>query len=256
LERFIKGVSIAIQADPNVASIVVGGLLIVIQSALRFTTYFDKLADMLQKFGDYLEPLVEYAKIQHPSIHNCTVSVYDDLLRFYQEACDLFVGPGGENRTAFQVSSHTFLRSQWEPFESRFGTIEQNFQHHLSVLSHASGAVKFNTLQDFKENAEMYQSYARERQTRSSTLFVVLRASTNLRQVRHMKSSLVGSLQITSKGRTSKTPEKGSQRPVTGLLSDLSLRNGPRLPGQQLCGVEGSVSLIYFAFFILMLTLS
>lgn len=169
LERFVAGASIAIQSDPIIASIVVGGTLFVLQSALRFTTYFTKLVDMLERLSDYLSPLIEYARIQVPWVQNCTAAVYVDLLAFYKDARRIFVGSSGNHRTPLELASLTFVRSQWKPFETNFGTIEQSLKHHLNVLQHAAGAMGLHTVHELKSSSEAYQIYIRKKASCSSS---------------------------------------------------------------------------------------
>jgi hypothetical protein len=162
LERFVAGISIAIQSDPTVSSIIVGGTLIILQSALRFADYFTKLADMLEQLSDYLGPLTEYTKDPSPLVRNCTVAVYIDLLTFYQDARGVFIDRQGNQRTSWRLSSYIFVHSQWEPFETKFGVIEKRFKHHLDLLRHSVSATVLYTVRDLKTSSETYESLARK----------------------------------------------------------------------------------------------
>lgn len=162
LERFVAGISIAIQSDPAVSSIIVGGTLIILQSALRFADYFTKLADMLEQLSDYLGPLTEYTKDPSPLVRNCTVAVYVDLLAFYQDARGVFIDRQGNQRTSWRLSSYVFVHSQWEPFETKFGVIEKRFKHHLDLLRHSVSATVLYTVRDLKTSSETYESLARK----------------------------------------------------------------------------------------------
>ncbi|KAJ5949946.1 hypothetical protein N7454_001530 [Penicillium verhagenii] len=162
LERFVASVSIAIQSDPTMSSIIVGGTLIILQSALRFAEYFTKLADMLEQLSEYLGPLAEYTKDPSSLVRNCTVAVYVDLLTFYQGARGVFIDREGNQRTSWRLSSYVFVRSQWEPFEAKFGVIEKRFKHHLDVLRHSVSATLLYTVRDLKASSETYESLARK----------------------------------------------------------------------------------------------
>jgi ankyrin repeat domain-containing protein 50 len=75
LDRFVAGITIGIQANPDISAIVVGGVRLVITMAVGFTTFFARLSEMLCRFGDFLGPLAEYAK----------ASIKEDL--FVRSAC-------------------------------------------------------------------------------------------------------------------------------------------------------------------------
>jgi hypothetical protein len=162
LERFVAGVSLAIQSDPTMSSIIVGGTIIILRSALRFTDYFTKLADMLEQLSDYLGPLAEYAKDPSTLVRKYTVAIYVDLLTFYQDARGVFIDREGNQRTSWRLSSYGFVRSQWEPFEAKFGAIEKSFKHHLDVLRHSASATVLYTVRDLKVSSEIYESIARK----------------------------------------------------------------------------------------------
>jgi hypothetical protein len=46
------GVAIGIEANPEVSALVVGAVRIVIDLALKFTTFFSRLSDMVCSFED------------------------------------------------------------------------------------------------------------------------------------------------------------------------------------------------------------
>lgn len=52
LERFMGGVAIGAQSNPDISSIVVGAVRVVIDLAVQFVTFFEKLTDMLGRFED------------------------------------------------------------------------------------------------------------------------------------------------------------------------------------------------------------
>jgi len=147
LNRWMVGVSTAIQANPHPAAIVVvGAVQIVISIAVEFASFFDRLTDMLDRFSDYLGPVAEYAKASHDLelIRQTVAGVYGDLLEFCRAAHHVFVDNKGARRE--WTSARTFLRVQWEPFEVTFADIEMRFKHHLDVLQHSAGALHLNTL--------------------------------------------------------------------------------------------------------------
>lgn len=147
LNRFMGGVAIGIQASPEVAPLVVGAVRIVIDLALKFTTFFSRLTEMICAFEDYLEPLAEYAKAADIElVKNSVVNAYANVLDFSWKARRVFVDANGNHRR--WTSLRSFIRQNWETFESEFVSIKEDLEHHLDVLSHGISAQHFN---DFRK---------------------------------------------------------------------------------------------------------
>jgi hypothetical protein len=147
LDRFMGGVSIGIQANPELSAIIVGGIRIVIDLAIDFIQFFGKLTDMLCQFEDYLAPLASFNKAGADSqvIVEALAGAYADMLDFCHKARNVFVGLDGKKKK--WTSWRLFLRQQWEPFEIGFGTIKANMQHHLFVLQLAGQAQQLSNNQ-------------------------------------------------------------------------------------------------------------
>jgi hypothetical protein len=154
LNRFMGGIAIGIQAYPEISSLVVGAVRIVIDLAIDFTAFFSKLTDMLCQFEDYLEPLAEYAKASQDSVlvQETVAKVYGDLLDFCQKAHRTFVDTSGNLRK--WTSWRVFLREQWEPFETGFNPIRTNMQHHLDVLLHSVQALQLSDNREAKQERQ------------------------------------------------------------------------------------------------------
>jgi hypothetical protein len=144
LDRFMGGIAIGIQAHPEISSLVVGAVRIVIDLAINFVDFFSKLADMLCQFEDYLEPLADFAKASQDSVpvQKTVANIYGDLLEFCQKARRVFVDTNGNPRK--WTSWRLFMRQQWEPFETGFGPIKINMQHNLDVLRLAGQALQLH----------------------------------------------------------------------------------------------------------------
>lgn len=131
----VGGVSVFLQSEP-VASMALGGAKLVIGLALRYVEYFDKLSKMLDDLSKLLAPLSRYAEKCHlPNICDALADVYADILKFYSAARKLFVDETGSAKR-FQSFS-LFLRSQWEPFDTKFGEIKSSIQFNCNVLMHS-----------------------------------------------------------------------------------------------------------------------
>src|ERR1700733_5762371 len=148
LDRFMAGIAIGIQANPDISSVVVGAVRIVIGLALSFVTFFARFSEMLSRFSDFLAPLTKYAEAstKEELIQQSLANVYTDLLQFCCRARHVFIDQKGLKRS--WTSWRLFWRLQWVPFEEEFGKIESDMQHHLDVLQHSAQASGLNATLD------------------------------------------------------------------------------------------------------------
>jgi hypothetical protein len=160
LNRFMEGVAIGIQSNPEISSIVVGAVRVFINVAVNFVTFFHKLTDMICQFENYLSPLADYARASHDieSLQEAVATVYGDLLEFCGKAHRVFVDAGGCNRK--WTSLRIFLRQQWEPFESEFGSMKANLEHHLGVLQHSAQASLLNFAREAEKSKFLLSNQA------------------------------------------------------------------------------------------------
>lgn len=158
------GVAIGAQSNPDISCIVVGAVRVVIDLAVQFMTFFEKLTDMLGRFEDWLAPLAEYSKASRDVdlIHETVAKVYGDLLHFCSGARRVFLGSDGNPRP--RTSLRIFLRVQWEPFETSFGSIERELEHHLNVVRHSVQAIQLNDSRRAELQAEMERQRVRQKE--------------------------------------------------------------------------------------------
>jgi hypothetical protein len=141
LNTFMGGVAIGIQASPEISSLVVGAVRIVIDLALKFTTFFSRLADMVCTFEEYLKPLAEYAQAADIELVEKTiVNAYANILIFGWKARRVFVDINGNQQG--WTSLRAFMRQQWETFEAEYVSIKEDLHHHLLGRLSRQGAVK------------------------------------------------------------------------------------------------------------------
>ncbi|KAF2736367.1 hypothetical protein EJ04DRAFT_171467 [Polyplosphaeria fusca] len=159
LDRFMGGVAIGIQANPEVSSLVVGAVRIVIDLALKFTIFFSRLTEMIYKFEDYLKPVAEYAKAADiEAIKEPVVNIYTNVLNFSWKARHVFIDTSGNSRK--WTSLRAFMRQHWETFEAEFVSIEKDMRHHLEVLSHSARARQFNDIRNTKVERQHIENLA------------------------------------------------------------------------------------------------
>lgn len=159
LDRFMGGVAIGIQASPEVSSLVVGAVRIVIDLALKFTTFFGRLTEMVCIFADYLGPLAKYAGgADIELVETTVVNAYENVLDFGWKARRVFVDDNGNQRR--WTSFRTFMRQHWETFEFDFVSIREHMQHHLNVLLHSVQALHFDAFRE-AEQARRHEEESR-----------------------------------------------------------------------------------------------
>ncbi|OJD19086.1 hypothetical protein AJ78_00959 [Emergomyces pasteurianus Ep9510] len=148
-DQFMAGVTIAIQANPDISSIVVGGVRLVLDIAMRFSEYFDRLTDMISRLTDYLQALEIRGRSEDVRIINATAATYGELLKFCQKANSVFLSDAGGRKSTINI----FFNQLWQPFQAVFGEIDSNIQHHLKVVEITANAIQLDWLQN-REKSE------------------------------------------------------------------------------------------------------
>lgn len=139
LDRLLGGVSIAIQANPDISSIAVGGVKLIVDIAMGFTKFFGKLVDMFDRLSDIMASLARYAeRLELLVVRDALINVYGDVLDFYRAATTLFLDRNGRSKA--HATFDIFLHTQWKPFETEFGEIDSRMDHHRRVLLEAAQA--------------------------------------------------------------------------------------------------------------------
>ncbi|KAH7319047.1 hypothetical protein BKA65DRAFT_556477 [Rhexocercosporidium sp. MPI-PUGE-AT-0058] len=147
LDTVMRSVSICIQQSPEISSLVVGGIRLVIDLVAKFVQFYNKLSQMICQMVDYLEIFDQYSNFSHETIvHEALVDIYGDLLAFCVESRRVFVDQQGTVKKFGHF--RTFLRVQWQPFEEKFGEIKSSFAHHLDVLMNSAQALQLGTLNE------------------------------------------------------------------------------------------------------------
>ena len=149
----MRATSIAIQSNPDVSALVVGGARLAIDIAVKYVTFFPKLSGMISHLSRYLEVLqsiVTRLKQDQASAENlifkCAAELYGDWLDFCRAARRIFVDRKGQPHR--WISLRTFIRAQWDPFEATFGGIERDFKEHLELLLHSNVTSQYTEIRD------------------------------------------------------------------------------------------------------------
>ncbi|KAE9993923.1 hypothetical protein EG327_002547 [Venturia inaequalis] len=145
VERFMGGISIAIQAYPDVSCLVL---------AVRWVTFFLRLTEMLSRFQKTSEVLTVYAKHVGLSdvLMEALADVYGELLDFCAAARSVFVKLHGSYRRS--VSCRVFLQSTWADFNTEFGKYGTRLDQHLKLVLQSAQAVQLEMVQEIKEEQD------------------------------------------------------------------------------------------------------
>ncbi|CRG86823.1 Voltage-dependent N-type calcium channel subunit alpha-1B [Talaromyces islandicus] len=144
IETLMAGVTIGMQAHPDVSSIVVGIVRVVINIAVKYFEYYEKLSEMLERLSDQLHILDLFTRnnSNEPLLHSTLVAIYGSILAFCRYARRAFVGQGNMKRSN---SFAMLAKVQWAPFEEQFGRIQSNLKHHTENLDRISAAMTLNS---------------------------------------------------------------------------------------------------------------
>ena len=144
LGQLTREVAIGIQANPDIVSLIVGGIKVVVDIALKYIEFFKRLFEMIGRLTEHLRHLQEFAKISDSGIiQTATANVYGGVLRFCHEAYLVFQDE--QDRLRKIIAWRSLLRVQWQPYESKFGAMDNHIQHHLRILQFSAQAVTLNT---------------------------------------------------------------------------------------------------------------
>lgn len=139
LDRLLGDVVIAIQANPDISSIAVGGVKLIVDIAIGFTKFFSKLMEMLDRLSEMMAPLERYAeRLDLCNIENALVDIYGDILEFCRAASAVLLDKNGKPKEFAMIK--LLFHLQWEPFETTFDEIAVQMERHCQVILQAAQA--------------------------------------------------------------------------------------------------------------------
>lgn len=145
LDQLVRGVSIGIQASPEISSLVIGGAKLIIDMAMNFVGFFQQLTSMINDLSGHLGHLEEFSR--HKDNHLIMESakhVYGGLLEFYHDAYRVFRDKKGQARSHLHLRSG--IQAQWKPFEEGFGRIKSEIEEHLRKLQLSTNVATYSTV--------------------------------------------------------------------------------------------------------------
>lgn len=145
LDQLVRGVSIGIQASPEISSLVIGGAKLIIDMAMNFVGFFQQLTSMINDLSGHLGHLEEFSR--HKDNHLIMESakhVYGGLLEFYHYAYRVFRDKKGQARSHLHLRSG--IQAQWKPFQEGFGRIKSEIEEHLRKLQLSANVTTYSTV--------------------------------------------------------------------------------------------------------------
>ena len=122
--------SAASQADPYPSSLVIGGILGLLQISDNYDNFQLLISKWLSKLSAKASVLIEFDLCIYQydeEIQDALVLVYGDILDFCQKALKLYVDEEGKRRSGFRLLGKSLI----ERFSDSFGQITDNFDAHL-----------------------------------------------------------------------------------------------------------------------------
>ena len=120
------------QANPYPSSIVIGGVLGLLQISDGYEAYQQELADWLAKLAETAEALSEYDLCIYnydPGVQEALVWIYGDILDFCQDALRLYEKRNGARKTGVRILGHSTV----EKFPDRFGHLVARLNRHMDL---------------------------------------------------------------------------------------------------------------------------
>ncbi|KAH6873889.1 hypothetical protein B0T10DRAFT_233779 [Thelonectria olida] len=146
MEEFAKVVEIFLNANEFVCFIWI---------ARAHLDSFDKLLDAYSQIGDAIPGLLAYRATfeRHPTLAAVLEDYYSDILRFHQEALEVF------NRSKWK----NFLHATWKTFDTRLGPILQSLSSRRGLLESEKTSASLYEIQAVRENIEkVYKEQTRQ----------------------------------------------------------------------------------------------
>ncbi|ORY05553.1 hypothetical protein BCR34DRAFT_604476 [Clohesyomyces aquaticus] len=135
LEPYFEAIGWFVQSHAEFAAIAWGAIRLI---ASNFSTFFDKLANTLDRLGFELpvySSLTEFWRQENiqPSsrIREALCKVYKDLFLFFQATARIFLRKDGNSRNTSLIVLDLF----WKPYDARFKDLEESMNLHREVLS-------------------------------------------------------------------------------------------------------------------------
>ncbi|OCL03838.1 hypothetical protein AOQ84DRAFT_137126 [Glonium stellatum] len=138
LKPYFNSISTMIQSNPELTSLVLGGIQFVLQLASNYTTFFDKLTLNFERLAHQLpqhDLIVQLYKGSHRNefterVKASLEDVYVDTFQFLQSIARVFIRKDGKYKHRPLVMASL----AWQPFDTRFDEMLERMELHRNVL--------------------------------------------------------------------------------------------------------------------------
>ncbi|KAF2095342.1 hypothetical protein NA57DRAFT_44624 [Rhizodiscina lignyota] len=139
LRRFARFGDTIVQAHPNPACIAWGSFRILLEIVSGFTSYFEKLFDMLESIDRKFPLFEKFANLHSdsPACGDALKEVYSDVVLFLYDAQRIF------KQRAIKI----LVKTVWKSFEEKFRKRQSNLEGHISQFESAVEFAHQRTLQ-------------------------------------------------------------------------------------------------------------
>jgi hypothetical protein len=154
VELFTPAAAVAIQAYPNPGSLVLGGIVGVLQTTNRLLSYQKLTVQMLAKMGRKARKLLEYEKDVYKDdypVQRALVQVYGDIIVFCQKAFR-FLTENGQVRAKVKGLGLILIRD----YESQLGKEVQDFEDNIEYLEEKACLCDKRRLKELRESQEAH----------------------------------------------------------------------------------------------------
>ncbi|KAF8465086.1 hypothetical protein BDZ91DRAFT_783428 [Kalaharituber pfeilii] len=133
-DNYLNTLGIIIQHSPEFSSLIVGGLRFFINIGKRYTDFFDKLEEAMEKWMHYLDYLSKFAELysHYDEVKQGLCVAYGDLIEFFKCLYGIFVGEKGALNS--KTSGTLVARQLIQPLETNIAAIMMNLNEHIVFI--------------------------------------------------------------------------------------------------------------------------
>lgn len=133
IQPYFDAIGFLVSSHPEFTALAWGGIRLVLKLASNFSSFFEKLTDVLKRLSLELTVYEQFVKLQDtslsPRLENALRTIYGDLFVFLSTIVRIFSKKKGAAKNRFFVSG----KLCWKPFDS-FDDILQKFHMHADLF--------------------------------------------------------------------------------------------------------------------------
>ncbi|PKX99616.1 uncharacterized protein P174DRAFT_427771 [Aspergillus novofumigatus IBT 16806] len=154
INRFSSVIDTFIQSNPTISGLVWGSLKFLLQGALQFTSYLERLGEMFEEFGQFFPVVSEYETIFESSdtVRAAVLHLYTDVVHFFTRAVKFLK----------RKPRDLIFRTLVKPFEHDYAQILKSYQTHRNELQIVALAAMERNARKERELAEIARIAAEE----------------------------------------------------------------------------------------------